>query len=304
MRIAILLAALAACTGGTPPAPSGPSPEATQSAVKTLCLVFAHVGERCQASEDLVVAGDTRLRVAATIQHAMDLGGQATRSVRYQASLGGEPVSYDVDVLGKGTDPADAFDRAAQEWSALAGTALVDAARHTGRSDAVRAVLASARRTTPGPGEPAHEIGPFLAYPGLPDFRGAVQGGPRVNHVRLLEALSSEIGSVSADSPHSLLVIVRHDGERFRCERGQIDGEDVQRVCDVAGAFGWPAPVSRKYSLRQFYMLRPAEGVAEPEGAAGTPKIEAPDTEAPEREAPDTEAPDTDASPSSGDGAQ
>lgn len=299
MRITILLAALAACTSGTPPAPSGPSPEATQAAGTTLCLVFAHVGERCQASEDLVVAGDTRLRVVATVQHAMDLGGQATRSVRYQASLGGEPLSYDVDVLGKGTDPADAFERAAQEWSALAGTALVDAARHTGRSDAVRAVLASVKRATPGPGEPAHKVGPFLAYAGLPDFRGAVQGGPRVDHERLLAALSSEIGAVNPKTPHSLLVIVRHDGQRFVCERGQIDGEDVQRVCDVAAAFGWPAPVSRKYSVRQFYMLRPAEGVAEPEGTPASS-----DTDPPEAEALGTDAPDPDTRPSSDDAAR
>jgi hypothetical protein len=239
-----------------PPAPAGPDPEATRLAAQKLCYVFQYVDERCRPSEDLVEVGDATYRVAATIHHRMDIAGQAARGVRFEISLDGQPPTFGVDGLGKGLSSTDALDRAAQEWAALAGTAFVDAIRATGRADAVRASLAVAGRAPKGDGDPAVRAGPFLAYPGLSDFRGAPQGGPIVDHEGLIGALQSEVIALDASRPHSLLVIVKHDGSRFVCERGQIDGEDVGRVCEVAASFSWPPPVT-PYAVRQFYVLSP-----------------------------------------------
>lgn len=281
MRNLALAITLAACTG-TPPAPEGPDPEATRIAAQKLCIVFDYVDVKCRASEDLVEAGDRTLRVAATIRHRVEVAGQAAYSVRYEVSLHGEAPGYAVDVLGKGLSPADALDRAAQEWAALAGTAIVDGVRATGRTDAGQAALARVGRAPKGEGPPAIPLGGFQVYPGLADFRGAAQGGPVIDHPGLLGALASELTGLDAARPHSLLVSVKHDGTRFVCETGQIDGADVTRVCDAAAAFGWPPPV-RQYAARQFYLLVPASNAEDtaPPATAATPEA-APAEPAPE----------------------
>jgi hypothetical protein len=272
MRRAATLIALAGCTGGAPAPEPGPDPEATRIAAQKLCIVFQYVDVKCRASEDLVEAGDRTLRVAATVRHKVDVAGTAARSVRYEVSLNGEPPGFGVDVLGKGLSPADALDRAAQEWAALAGTAIVDAVRHTGRADAAHAALARVGRAAKGEGPLGLSSGPFTVYPGLSDFRGAAQGGPNVDHEGLVGVLASEILALDPSTPHSLLVAVTHDGVRFACESGQIDGRDVDRVCQVAASFTWPAPV-RQYSARQFYAIVPR---AQPAPAAAPDQGEPP----------------------------
>lgn len=278
MRTPLLLLALAGCPSSTPEPAAGPDPQATRFAAQKLCYVFEYVDIKCRASEDLVEAGEHTLRVAATVQHRVDVARQAAISVRFEFALADEPPGHGVDVLGKGLSASDALDRAAQEWAALVGTAIVDGVRDLGRSDANRAALAMSGRGSKGPGEPAIELDGFRVYPGLSDFRGAAQGGPRVDHASVIGALRSDLQPLSGDSAHSLLLAVQHDGSRFVCEKGRIDGRDSQRVCDVATTVPWPAPVT-KYAARQFYLLVPAP--AESGEPSGEPPPETPMEPAP-----------------------
>lgn len=276
VSLALATAGLLACGTTTPTAPAGPDPQASSLAAQKLCYVFQHAGEACRASEDLVEAGGRTLKVAATIAHQMDLPGGAARNVSYAISLKGEEPGLPIEVLAKGTDPTDALDRGAQEWAALAGTALVDAVRDTGKSEAVAATLKASQRAPADAEAPAAlTVGGLRAYPGISDFRGAPSGGPVVDHAALLEALSSEVTRLDANASHALLVSMKHDGNRMVCEKGEIDGKQASGVCAAATAFAWPAPVS-PYSVRQVYVFVPG----------GTPP-----------EARPAPAPDTDAAP-------
>lgn len=253
----VSIAGVAGCGSSTPTAPVGADPQASSLAAQKLCYVFQHAGEECRASEDLVEAGGRTIKVAATIAHQMDLPGGAARNVAYAISLKGEEPGLPIEVLAKGTDPNDALDRGAQEWAALAGTALVDAVRDTGRSEAVAATLKASQRAPADAEAPAAlPVGGLRAYPGISDFRGAPSGGPVVDHVSLLEALSSEVIRLDTDAPHALLVSMKHDGNRMVCEKGEIDGKNVAGVCAAARSFAWPAPVT-PYSVRQVYVLVP-----------------------------------------------
>jgi hypothetical protein len=263
---------LAACSfSSEPPAPPGPDPQATTLAAQKLCYVFEYVDEDCRASQDVVEAGDRTLRVEAVVENAMDLPGGAARNVAYRVSLKGEEPAYRVEVVAKGTDPRDALDRGAQEWAALAGTALVDAVRDTGRSAAVHAALVAGRRApADSPVPSALTLGSFRAYPGISDFRGAVQGGPRLDHAGLLEALAGPLGGLDPDGLHSVVLAMKHDGSRVQCERGEIDGSGSTALCRAAASFAWPAPVS-PYAVRQVYILVPAGTPPEARPATDTP---------------------------------
>jgi hypothetical protein len=210
-----------------------------------------------------VEVGARTLRVEATLEQEVKMAGGAARNLAFRVSLRGEEPGMRIDVLGKGSSPKDADDRAAQEWAALAGTALVDAFRDTGRSEAVFHILSRDKRP-PGPEpEPAHQAGSFRVYPGIADFRGAVKGGnPKVDHGPLLQAMVSDLAALEVSRPHVVLVSVRHDG-RVECEKVQVDGVDSPRLCDVARAFAWPAPET-PYAARQTYVLVPGDMPPEP----------------------------------------
>lgn len=236
-------------------AASQPDPQATRLAGEKLCYVFQYAGKKCRFSEDVLEVDDATYRIRATITYAVDLGGQAARMVRYEASIRGEEPAYAVEILGKGMSVDDALDRAAQEWAGLAGTAIADAALDTGSRAVAHATKASGKKVEGEP-LPALELGSFRVYPGIYDLRGVVAPDETLDHEGLLQLLASEIASLDTDRPHSLLVSVQFDGKRFVCERATVNGADSARVCEIAETFAWPGPVSR-YHLRQFYMLVP-----------------------------------------------
>ncbi|TVQ90387.1 MAG: hypothetical protein EA397_12430 [Deltaproteobacteria bacterium] len=257
MRGWVSLLFIAGCSWGIQaPEPPGPDPDATRLAGERLCYVFQHAGKPCRVSEDLVEVEGKTYRLGATITYSVDLGGQAARMVRYEASISGEPLSYGVEILGKGTSPTDALSRAAEEWAGLAGTALADAVLDTGVRAATHATLRAGGKKVEGDPPPAVQIGSYTAYPGAHDLRGATAPGAAMDHLGLLEAIRGEIDALDPSRPHSLLFSVQFDGKGFRCERAMIDGVDHEQACRVASTFEWPEPANR-YQLRQFYMLVP-----------------------------------------------
>lgn len=265
-----LVLGFTACTGNaTPTPPPGPDPTASAKAAQKLCYVFQHVGVDCRASQDLVEVGDDTFKVDGVITHQVDLPGGAARNVAFEAHRGPVTLAHPVEILGKGTSPDDALDRAAQEWAALAGTAIVDAVRDTGRSEAVVAALKAGKRA-PADAEatPALAVGPFHAYPGIPDIRGAMSGGPRVDHQELLGVLLSELTDLDPGTPHTLSFSLKNPGSP-QCDKAELDGERKDGVCNIIGAFAWPTPV-QPYTVRQVYVLKPGPVPTPPAPPAAT----------------------------------
>ena len=273
LRLALPLTLLAACSGGAPAEPAGPDARGSALVAEKLCFVFRHVKETCRNSEDLVEVGDKTIKVEATEKTRLDFPGGAMRNFVVTFSLKGEAPSYGVEFVSKGTSVDNAWDRGAQEWAALAGTAVVDAMVDNGTSVATHRVSKK-----PGEVPTVGTRGPFRVYPGVSDFRGAPKGGPVVDHEGLMTALAGEIDGLDASGPHSVMVKMKIEGSSAVCEAGQIDGKDVGAVCERASAFAWAAPLS-PYTVRQFYMLVPGEPVlapaapveAAPEGGAEAP---------------------------------
>jgi len=263
MRAWLALPLLVACTGNATPTPEvGPDPQASAAGAKRLCYVFQHVGAECRASQDLVEVGDVTLKVDATIRHQVDLPGGAARNVAFEVHSGGKVIAAPIEILGKGNDPADAVDRAASDWAAMAGTAIVDASRDDGTSSAVIAALKAGRRSPEGLVSGPIAVGPFHAYPGIPEIRGAMAGGPKVDHAGLLGAAVSHLSKLDADTPHTVLFSVQNDGTAT-CEKARVDGKPDSTLCGIAAAWGWPTPAS-PYQVRQVYILKPGPVPASP----------------------------------------
>ena len=147
------------------------------------------------------------------------------------------------------------MDRAANDWAAMAGTAVVDAIRDDGTNAAVLAALKAGKRAPDGLATAPLEVGPFHAYAGIPEIRGAMAGGPKVDHAGLLGVLVSDLSKLDASQSHTVMLSVQNDGTA-KCDKAQVDGKDDQGLCQIVAAFGWPTPAS-PYSLRQVYVLKP-----------------------------------------------
>jgi len=225
-------------------------------AAQKLCYVFRYVKESCHVKGNVAQVGERSIPVDLTIvfQTHSNLPGGSARNLSVAFSMAGEPPNYAVQSLARGSDARDALDRGAQEWAALAGTAVVDAFRDTGVSVAAHQVSRH-----PGDAPVAVQRGPFHAYPGVGDFRGAPKGGPFLDHEALLGSLAGSIDGLDPSKPHSLYLAMKHDGQSMTCERGQIDGVDVGAVCERAAGASWAEPLS-PYMVRQFYMLMPGRG--------------------------------------------
>lgn len=275
MRPWYLAPLLAACSGTATTEPAGPDPQASAVAAQNLCYIFQHAGDECRASQDLVEAGTRTLKVEATIEQQLAMSGGATRYVGFEVKTGGKTAMHRVRILGKGAgDKAgeQAVQRAAQEWAALAGTALVDSVRDDGTSTAlVAGMKAGSLLPADAAPTPAISVGPFHAYPGIPDIRGAMQGGPSMDHAGLLAAMESQLAGLDGARLHTLQIIIRNDGA-VTCESVEVDGSADMKLCGVVGAFGWPSPAS-PYGVKQVYQLvpgpAPATKTGDPEPPSG-----------------------------------
>ncbi|MFK7931141.1 MAG: DUF6348 family protein [Myxococcota bacterium] len=262
MRTCLTLTLLAACSGGAALEPKGPNPQASAMAAERLCFVFQHAGETCRASQDLVEVGERTLKVEATIVTSAEAAGLATRYVAFEVDHAGKTAMHPVRIMGKGagSDTASASEaalaRAAQDWAALAGTALVDSIRDSGRSEALISAMKAGRlapkeATAP----PSIAVAGFHAYPGIVDLRGTMQGGPSMDHPGLLQAMDAELAGLDPGQVHTLLFTMRNDGS-VTCESAEVDGVAFDRLCPVIASFGWPTP-SSPYGLKQAYVLVP-----------------------------------------------
>jgi hypothetical protein len=259
MRLALPILLLGGCFGSKDLQKLLPDATASALTAQKLCYVFRHVKESCKVSENVVTVGDKAIKVETTVLYKKDVPGLALRHLMVEFSTDGQEPAFAVRSVAKGLNEQSTFDRGAQEWAAFAGTAVVDAMRSNGVSEAAHSV--SKRK---GDAPAVGQRGPFHVYPGVSDFRGAPEGGPFVDHAGLIEALASEIDTLDPNKSHSLLVSLKRDDASLTCEQGQVDGVDSGELCLRAASFSWAKPLST-YSVRQFYLLVPGTAASAPQ---------------------------------------